>query len=227
MARRTLAMGAPERIVREMMMRIEGERKQVRSLIKGEIEKLMRMGAEITSMTYKSNATLNEERVCTKPEHMRTSFMQKGNVETIQKVHFIFHELPCRTYEDVMSRRQSHMEYVCQVVGRKMRMSWAIPTVDVTSAHRNCIQHVYSRMFNDKKMTVCRKNNGCSHNQYPYVRSPKSLKESGNSVHYKKGKQLYYWKSPEKGEREVSDLVQRSVKTKPISILIQIVVAGC
>jgi hypothetical protein len=88
MARRTLVMGASERIVKEMMMRIEGERKQVRSLIKGEIEKLMRMGAEITSMTYKSNATLNEERVCTKPEHMRTSFMQKGNVETIQKVHY-------------------------------------------------------------------------------------------------------------------------------------------
>jgi hypothetical protein len=204
MARRTLAIGANQCHVKQMIERIEAERKQVQSLIRVEIEKLMVVGAEITGMTYNSKGTFNKERECTKAEHMRLSYMQNGDKENLQKIHFIFHELPGRTYEDVMMKRLSHMEYVCLMVERKMRVIWTVPTSDVTSAHKNCIQHVYGRIANDKKMTVCRKNYGCSHNKYPYVRSPKTFKSSGYSANYKRGKQLYYWKSPEEGEKEVS-----------------------
>ena len=204
MARRTLAIGANLCHVRQMIERIEAERKQVQSLIRVEIEKLMVVGAEITGMTYNSKGTFNKERECTKAEHMRLSYMQNGDEENLQKIHFIFHELPGRTYEDIMMKRQSHKEYVCQMVERKMLIQWTTPTMDVTSAHRNCIQRVYIRIFNDKKMSVCRPHYGCSHNKYPCVKKPKTFKQSGNSVNYKKGEQIFCWKSPTEGMVEVS-----------------------
>ena len=116
MAKRTLAIGASQSHVKEMMVRIEAERKQVQSLIRVEMEKLMLVGANITGMTYNSKGSFNKERECTKAEHMRLSFMQNGDDENIQKVHFIFHELPGLTYEDVMMTRLSHIEYVCLMV---------------------------------------------------------------------------------------------------------------
>ncbi len=204
MAKRSLATGANKTNVLEMMERIEAERTQVRSLVREEIEKMMKMGAEISGMTYNSTASYNQERECTKPDHMRASFKQNGDADNIQKIHFIFHELPGRTYEDIMMKRQSHKEYVCQMVERKMLIQWTTPTVDVTSAHRNCIQRVYIRIFNDKKMSVCRPHYGCSHNKYPCVKKPKTFKQSGNSVNYKKGEQIFCWKSPTEGMVEVS-----------------------
>jgi hypothetical protein len=155
MAGRSLALGANKTNVMEMMQRIEAKRTQVCSLVREEREKMMKMGAEIAGMTYDSTASFNQERECTKPEHMRASFKQNGDANNIQKIRSIFHELPGRTYKDIIMRRQSHKEYVCQMVERKMMIRWTTPTLDVTNAHRNCIERVYIRMFNDKKMSVC------------------------------------------------------------------------
>jgi hypothetical protein len=186
MARRSLATGANEKTVREMMHRLQAERTEVCYLVREEIEKIMKMRAEIMGMTYNSTASFNQERECTKPDHMRVSFLQDGGANNIQKIHFIFHELPGQTYEDIIMRRQNHKKYVCQMVERKMMITWTTSTLDVTSAHTNCVQRVYTRIFNHKKMSVCRANYGSSHNKYPYVRSPKTFKQSGNSVNYKK-----------------------------------------
>jgi hypothetical protein len=54
MAERSLATGANKTNVLEMMERIEAERTQVRSLVREEIVKMMKMGAEIAGMTYNS-----------------------------------------------------------------------------------------------------------------------------------------------------------------------------
>jgi hypothetical protein len=96
-ASQSLATGANKKSVMEMMDRTQGERTQVCYVIREEIESMMIMGAEITGMTYNSTATFNQERECTKPEHMRISFLQEGSADNIQRIHFIFHELPGRT----------------------------------------------------------------------------------------------------------------------------------
>jgi hypothetical protein len=80
----------------------------------------------------------------------------------------------------------------------------ATQKADVKSAHRNCIQRVYGRIFNDKMMTVCRRNNGCPPNKCPYVRNPKTYKDSNSSANYKKGRTLHYWKDPVEADTEVS-----------------------
>jgi hypothetical protein len=87
---------------------------------------------------------------------------------------------------------------------RKLMIRWTMPTLDVTNAHKNCVQCVYKRMFNDKKMSVVRAHYGNTHNKFPYVRSPKSFKHSGNTANFKKGEQLFNWKSPRDGIVEVS-----------------------
>ena len=204
MAGLSLSAGASPAMVETMIQRIQAERRQVQSIIKEEIEQMIKMGAEITEMTYDSRGTFNSERGCTKTEHMRKSYVQDGSPKNIQRVHFIFQELPNRTYEDVMMKRQSHMEYVCQLVERKMRIQWATKKTDVTSAHSNCIQRVYARILNERKMTVCRKDNGCSHNKFPFVRNPKTYKDSNYSVNYKRGRTLYYWRNPQEKDTEVS-----------------------
>jgi hypothetical protein len=203
MAGRSLSAGAPNSVVKAMMGRIEAERKQVRSILMGEADKMLKIGTQ-TEMTYNSKGTSNSERSCMKAKHIRKNCVQDESPMNIQRVHFIFRELPIRTYQDVMMKRQSHMDYVCQMVEGKMRIQWATQKVDVKSAHRHCIQRVYGRIFNDKKMTVCRRNNGCPHNKFPYVRNPKTYKESNSSVNYKKGKTLYYWKNPMEADTEVS-----------------------
>jgi hypothetical protein len=50
----------------------------VRYLVREEIEKMMKMGGEIVGMMYNSTATFNQERECTKPDHMRISFLKTG-----------------------------------------------------------------------------------------------------------------------------------------------------
>jgi hypothetical protein len=205
MASRSLTMGANKKRVMDMMDRIQAEQTQVCYLVMEDIESMMRMGAEIAGMTYNSTATFNKERECTKPEHTRISFLQDRSADNIQIIHFIFHELPGQTYEDIMMKRQSHMEYdVCQMGERKMMIRWTMPTLDVTSVHKNCVQRVYNRILNDKKMSVCRAHYGGTHNKYPFVRISKSFKQSGNSVNYKEGEQLFYWKSPTDGMVEVN-----------------------
>jgi hypothetical protein len=148
MAGLSLLSGAPTAVMKTMMERIErieAERKQVQSIIRGELEKMMKMGAKVTEMTYNSKGSFNSERRCTKPEHMRRSYVQDGSPMNIQRVHFIFHELHVHTYQDFMMKHQSHMQYVCQIVECKMRMQWATHKLDVKGAHGNCIQRAYGR----------------------------------------------------------------------------------
>jgi hypothetical protein len=193
MAGLSLLSGAPRAIVKIMMERIEAERKQVQSIIRGELEKMMKMGAEVTEMTYNSKGSFNLERSCRKPEHIRKSYIQDGLPMNIQCVHFISHELHICTYQGVMMKCQSHRQYVCQIVERKMRIQWATQKLDLKGAHRNSIQHVYGGLSNERKMIICCRNNGCPHNRFPFLRNPKLFKDSNCSVHYKKGNTIFYW----------------------------------
>jgi hypothetical protein len=86
-----------EMMVLEMMETMQAGGTQVHSLRKGEVERMMKMGAEIAGMAYNSKATFNKERECAKLEHMTMIYMQSRDANNIQKVHFILHELSGQT----------------------------------------------------------------------------------------------------------------------------------
>jgi hypothetical protein len=68
----SLPRGAPQRMVDQMIIKLVSERKQVRRMIKYEIEALMRLGAEVTKMMYMCKNT-NAKRLCITPRNMRQS----------------------------------------------------------------------------------------------------------------------------------------------------------
>ena len=204
MARRNLWKTVQQGIVEANVTKLTSERKQVRRIIKDEIESLMRLGAEVTGMHYycKSSGT---SRLCITPKNIRSSYTQDVGDLNVKRIHWMFHELPVTTHTDVLMKRMSHMDWVVQKVVKVMNIEWEPKKEGETKAHKNYIEHVYARMLNDKRFTVVRtsKDNSEKH-RTPYVKSPKSLEQSGFAPNYKRGKRFYYWKSRAEGEKQVS-----------------------
>jgi hypothetical protein len=65
------------------------------------------------------------------------------------------------------------MDLVVTKVERAMNITWAKNKEGKTSCHRNCIQHPYSKVLNDKKQSII-KVDGSQHKIRPLVRCPKS-----------------------------------------------------
>jgi hypothetical protein len=140
-------------MIDQMVIKLVLEREEVRRMIKDEIEALMRLGAEVTKMTYmcKNN---NAERLSITPRNLRQSFLQNGSLSNVKRIHWIFYELPLGTHQDVVPQRRSHMDLVVAKVEHAMNITWAEKKEGETSCHRNCIQHSYSKVLNDKKQTI-------------------------------------------------------------------------
>ena len=119
------------------------ERNQVRSIIKMEVEKLMRFGADVTQMTYNDKST-GSVLSCVNPKSIRESYTQDGGLVNVKRLHWIFCELPFGTHQDVLPRRQTHQDQI----------TWAAKKEGETSSHKNCIQHTYSKIMKDKRHTV-------------------------------------------------------------------------
>ena len=171
-----------------MIIRIEQEREAVKGLVKAEIEKMMQEGCDITQMRYHDESP-HLKLPCRKPKHMRTSFCQDGSLSNIKKVHWIFHQWPFGTHQDVLMKRQTHGEWVVAKVMQRMNLIWGPKKEGETKAHTNCIVHVYSRILNEKRSNVITKGTANSHNHVPYVRNPKKIK----------GATMFYWNHPIKG----------------------------
>jgi hypothetical protein len=201
MARLHLRAGARDDLVETMRKRIEGEQEKVKGLVIEEIESLMRLGAEITGMTYLCKST-GTRRLCVTPKQVRSSYLQDMSDLNVERVHWIFHALPYGTHRDVLTQRMSHMDLVVQGVVLSMNVQWEEMKEGESNAHKNCIEHTYARYLNEKKTTVIGKiKNGDADGLHrrPYAKSPKSLEEAMNANHYKRGKRMYFWESRTEG----------------------------
>jgi hypothetical protein len=188
--------------VNRMIETLVREREQVRSIVKVEVEKLMRLGADITQMTYLDKST-GTELSCVIPKNMRDSFKQDGGLDNIKRVHWIFNELPFGTHRDVLPQRKTHMDLVVSRVERVMKITWAPRKEGETNNHRNCIEHTYSKILNEKRQTII-SSDGTNHGRKPHVRHPKSFAASKRAPNFKRGKAMFYWASKEEGEHYVS-----------------------
>ena len=119
-----LPRGATKRVIDQMIIKLTSEREQVRMMIKDEVESLMRLGAEVTKMTYKCKNT-NAERQCITPKNMRLSYIYNGSLTNVKRIHWIFHKLPLGTHQDVLPQRRSHMDMVVKKVECAMNILWA------------------------------------------------------------------------------------------------------
>jgi hypothetical protein len=111
-------------MIDQMIIKLVLEREQVRMMIKDEVEALMRLGAEVTKMTYKCKNT-NAERLCITPKNMRESYVHNGSLSNIKCIHWIFYELPLGTHQDVLPQRRSHMDMVVEKLEHAMNITWA------------------------------------------------------------------------------------------------------
>jgi hypothetical protein len=184
-AKRSLPSTANPNLVTAMMSKIALERDAIRHLMKLEVEKLMYIGAQTTGMTYFDRSS-NLQQPCTKPKHMRHSFIQDSSSLNIKRIHWIFHHLPNEIHQDILMNRQTHGNWTVAKGMKYMNMAWAPKREGETSAHTNCIVHLYSRMMSEKRHNVIHKNDGNIHNMMPFVRNPKNMK----------GKTMYYCQPP-------------------------------
>jgi hypothetical protein len=106
MATMSLPRGAPSRMVEAMIKKLTGERDQVKSMIKEEVEKLMQLGAEVTGITYNCSSS-SARRTCITPRNMRTSYCQDGSDLNMKRMHWIFHQLPVGTLRTFLCREEN------------------------------------------------------------------------------------------------------------------------
>jgi hypothetical protein len=184
-----------------MQQTLKKERDLVRAKMKEQVHELLRMGADITKMTYLCRGSCGA-RACVTPKHMRDSYARDGSLLNIKCIHWIFNELPFATHQDVLPQRKCHMDLAVERVEREMSISWA-PTKEDDGDQRNCLQLVYCKMLNDKKQTII-KEDGTEHGRKPKVRKPKTAEAANNAPHYKRGKTMCYWHSKAEGESSVS-----------------------
>jgi hypothetical protein len=194
-ARSNLPTSVSDIMVQNMVIKIHLEREEVKLIIKAEVEKLMRMGTGITGMTFQCQS-MEIQRPCITPRNMRTSFCQNGSASNIRIMHWIFHRLPWTLYQDITMNRQTHCDLVVATVMKRMNVTWGPKREGETTAHTNCIVHMYSRMINEKKQTIVKKGDGNTHNRMPFVRNPKLLK----------GKTVFHWNHTEEGLHKVSKM---------------------
>ncbi len=74
--------------------------------------------------------------------------------------------------------RDTHGDLVVKHVMECMNLTWGPKKEGETSAHTNCIAHMYSRIMNEKKQTIVKKGDANTHNRIPGVRSLRNMKGS-------------------------------------------------
>ena len=202
MAARALRREATQEMKESMVTQLDEDRQAVRLKMRDQVHELLRMGSEITNMTYKCPSSVGS-RACVTPRTMRESYIQDGGEYNIKCIHWIFHQLPFGTHSDVLPQRKSHMDLSVEKVEREMGITWSPTMQGGKESERNCLQNCYSKMLNDKKQTII-KEEGSTHGRKPWVRHPRNAAVAGNVSHYKKGKTMYYWSSKTEGKRSVS-----------------------
>lgn len=195
--------GASDTIVESMVERLARERRKVRGMMMEEIESLMRLGAEVTGMTYTDKST-GGCRQCVTPKHMRLSYVENGGGMNIQRLHWIFYQLPYGTHTDVLVRRMSHMDWVLRKVMIEMNVEWEPKKNNENSNHKNCMEHMYARVLHEKRTNLLAKvadKDGL--HRKPSVKCPRTWEAALYAPNWKRGKRLFFWKSKVEGEHVV------------------------
>ena len=202
----SLPRGASEEMINAMILKLESDRAQVQAMMKEEVEALMRLGAQITKMVFfdKSTGTM---RLCVTPKNVRDSFIKDGSNLNMKRFHWIFHELPLGTHQDVLPQRKNHMDLSVDKITSAMNVTWAPKKEGEIKRHKNCIEHIYAKTLNEKRQTAI-KTEGTNHKRNPVIRHPKSLAEAKGARNYKRGKIMYYYRSEDDGECLVSKETQ-------------------
>jgi hypothetical protein len=122
MAAAALRRDATQDMKAEMQLRLNDERQQVRLKMREQVHELLRLGADITKMTYRCPSQYGS-RACVSPKNMRDSYVQDGSLLNIKRIHCMFSELPFATHQDVLPQRKSHMDLAVEKVERDMNVN--------------------------------------------------------------------------------------------------------
>jgi hypothetical protein len=201
MARGSLSLLSSEDAVSDMKVRLTKERDMVAEIVKREVEKLMRFGAETSGMTYICPSS-NTNRTCLQPKHMRISYVQNDEGVNIKRIHWIFHELPDTLHRDVLMHRMSHMNVVTEMVMHELNVVWGDMRDGEEAKRSNCIEKIYTRVINEKKTTIIKRER-TKHERTLFIRHPQTRAQSGNPGAYRQGQTEFYWKSVQEGVQVV------------------------
>jgi hypothetical protein len=118
------------------------ERDDVGNILRREVEKLMRLGADTCGMTYVCSSS-NTSRPCTQPKNMCLSYTQNDSLMNLKRIHWMFHELTGSLHQDVLMHRMSHMDVVTRKVMWELNVMWGekewVRRPSNPIALRNCI----------------------------------------------------------------------------------------
>jgi hypothetical protein len=187
--------------VPRMLETIARERDATGEIIKREIEKLLRWGADTCGMTYVCTSS-DTKRPCIQPKNMRSSYLQDDGLVNLKRIHWIFHELPDTLHQDVLMHRMTHMDVVTKMIMAELNVVWAEKREGEGNKRTNCIEKLYCRILNEKKTTIVNPER-TRNKRTPYVRRPQTRAKSGNQMKYRQGRMEFYWKSPLEGENVV------------------------
>ena len=204
-AKRHLRRGANKTVVKSMIQILVQERTKVRGLMVEEIGLLLRLGADVTGLTYHDKNT-GGQRKCVTTRDMRCIYVQDGTAMNIKRLHWIFHELPYGTHRDVLEQRKSHMDWVVEKVQIEMNVQWEPKKEGENAGHKNCMEHMYARVLSEKRNNLLADvpdKEGL--HRRPSVKCPRTIEASLYAPNYKRGKRLFYWKSKAEGEHMVRD----------------------
>jgi hypothetical protein len=201
MAEGSLPLAPSDASIVHMLETITKERDDVGNILRREVEKLMRLGADTCGMTYVCSSS-NTPRPCTQPKNMRLSYTQNDSLMNLKRIHWMFHELPGSLHQDVLMHRMSHMDVITRKVMWELNVIWGEKRVGEEAKRSNCIEKLYCRILNEKKNTIVNPEK-TKNKRTPFVRHPQTKAKSGNHRTYRMGMTEFYWKSPTKGGKVV------------------------
>jgi len=182
-----------EEDVRQKVISIDKDKEQVQMLCKYEIECLMQMAAEVTGMTHVCKLD-GQKRVCKTSTDIRQSFCENQNLTSIKQVHWMFHQLPWETYEDVTLKAQTHQDVVVDKVKEQMNVEFMKEEEkDKNPKRRNCIEQMYSKVLNMKKQDLMKKGGGNTNDTQAFLKRPIIMESEIPSAKYKRSKYQFYW----------------------------------
>ena len=181
--------------VHKVVKQIDKDKEDVQSICRQEIETLLKMAAEITHMTHACKFN-GEETVCKTPTHMRRSICEKQDAANVKRIHWMFHQLPWDTHQDITLKAKTHQDLVVDKVMEEMNIEFIKEEHhDSNPKKRNCIQQMYSKVLNMKKQDLMKKGGGNTSDIQAYLKRPVNIQNEGRmmTAKYSRSKTIFYW----------------------------------
>ena len=167
---------------------VNEDKKEVKAICRREIEKLLRMGAEITEMTHTCKLS-GIQRLCRTTLEMRKSWCEAGDEGNVKAVLWMFHQLPWGTHQAITLRERSHQDLVEEVVKAELNIDFKASEEECGYKTRNCIQQVYTMLLNNRKQDIMRKGQGNLFDIQAFLKYKGGTTEKKNY----RSKTVFYW----------------------------------